>query len=165
VGTGICFAAADSAGPLCEMFGTLSKGMRSRAALAVAAFYAFCVLAPSAAIALGSSGHCLTDDGPAAHVHKAKADVTAHTHADGTVHHHGGPPTAHDHDESAPHKHSKTGGKDESSNCCGLFCISAIGTPSSPSLLAPLSFAADLPALADALMGRDPGRLHRPPIR
>ena len=146
------------------MFGTLSKGMRSRAAVAVAALYALCVLAPSAAIALGSSGHCLTDDRPAAHVHKVKADVTPHTHADGTAHHHGAQPATHD-DESAPHKHSKTGGKDESGNCCGLFCISTIGTQSGPRLIAPLSFAADLPALADALTGRDPGRLHRPPIR
>ena len=138
--------------------------MRSRAAVALAALYAICVLVPSAAIAVGSSGHCLTDDRPAAHVHKAKADVTAHTHGDGTVHH-GGQPAAHDQDESAPQKHSTTGGKDESGNCCGLFCISAIGTERGPRLLAPLSFAADLPALADALTGRDPGLLHRPPIR
>ena len=146
------------------MFARLSKGLRSRAALAAAALYAFCVLMPSAAVALGSGGHCLTDDHPAAHIHKAKADVAAHTHADGMVHHHGGKTVAHD-DATDPHKHSKADDKGGNGNCCGLFCISAIAGDPGPMLLAPLSFAADLPALADALTGRDPGRLHRPPIR
>jgi hypothetical protein len=146
------------------MLGRLGRKMRSRAAFAVAALYAFCVLAPATAVALGSGGHCLTDDRAAAHVHKAKADVVPHTHTDGTVHHHGGTPSVHDDASTAdPHKHSKA--DDKSSNCCGLFCISAIAAEPGAMLLAPVSFAAELPPLADALTGREPGRLTRPPIR
>jgi len=142
----------------------LRQRFRIRAALCVAALYAFCVLAPHAAVALGSVAHCLTDDPSAAHVHKAKADVTAHTHADGTAHHHGGTPSADDDAVTAdPQDHSKA--DDKRDNCCGLFCISAITAEPGPTLLAPLPFAADLPALADALTGREPGRLNRPPIR
>ena len=135
-------------------FARLTKGLRSRAALAAAALYAVCVLMPHAAVALGSAGHCLTDDHRAAHIHKAKV----------AVHHHGGEPTAHD-DATDSHKHSKADNEGGSANCCGLFCISAIAGDPGPMLLTPLSFAADLPALAGALTGRDPGRLHRPPIR
>jgi len=141
----------------------LGKGMRSRAALAAAAFYAFCVLAPSTAVALGSGGHCLTEDRPVAHVHKAKAEVAPHTHADGTVHHHSGTPSAVDDATADPFQRSKA--DDKNGSCCGLFCISAIATDSAPALLKPVSFAAALPARVDALTGRDPGRLHRPPIR
>jgi len=134
-----------------------------RAALGLAALYAFCVLAPHAAVALGSVAHCLTDDRPAGHAHKTKADVAPHTHADGTAHHHGGtPPADHDAVTADPQDHSKA--DDKSGNCCGLFCISAIAAEPGPTLLAPVSFAA-LPAMADALTGRDPGRLNRPPIR
>lgn len=138
--------------------------MRSRAALAVAALYAFCVLAPHTAVALGSGGHCLTDDRAAAHVHKMKADVAPHTHADGTVHHHGGTPSVHDDANTAdPREHSKA--DDKSGKCCGLFCISAIAVEPGATLLVPRWFATELPALAEALTGRDPGRLNRPPIR
>jgi hypothetical protein len=146
------------------MFARLSRGLRSRAALAAAALYAFCVLMPHAAVALGSAGHCLTDDHPAAHIHKAKADVTPHMHTDGTVHLQGGKAAAHD-DATEPHKHSKADDKGGNGNCCGLFCISAIAGDAGPTLLVPMSFAADLPAAVNALTGRDPGRLHRPPIR
>jgi hypothetical protein len=145
-------------------FASLSKRLRSRGALAAAALYAFCVLAPHAAVALGSEGHCLTDDHQAAHVHKAKADVTAHTHADGTVHHHGGNFAAHD-DTNATDPHQDSRPNDKGGNCCGLFCISAMAAEPGPLLLASLSFTAHLPALADALRGRNPGRLNRPPIR
>jgi hypothetical protein len=144
----------------------LRQRFRVRAAFVVAALYALCVLAPHAAVALGSVAHCLTDDQSAAHVHKAKADVTAHTHADGTAHHHGGKPAVQDDaDATDRHEHSKAGEKSGNGNCCGLFCISAIAGDRGPMLLVPLSFAADLPALADALTGHDPGRLNRPPIR
>ena len=60
------------------MRGMLRRRFRVRAALGIAALYAFCVLAPHAALALGHAGaHCLTEEqSTAAHVHKAKAELS-----------------------------------------------------------------------------------------
>jgi hypothetical protein len=147
------------------MLGRLSKRFRLRAALGLAALYAFCVLAPHAALALGNAAaHCLTDDHIAAHIHTAKAEAVAHSHGDGTVHDHG---TASAHDDSGatvPHQHSGADGKDHKANCCGLFCISAIALESRVALPLPLSVAAIHPGPDDALNGRGPDRLIRPPI-
>jgi hypothetical protein len=148
------------------MRGMLRRRFRTRAALVVAALYAFCVLAPHAALALGhAAAHCLTEDhSAAAHVHKAKAQTASHIHADGTVHHHGGIPADGDAMTTDPHQHSDADGKSQSGNCCGLFCISAIALETGVAMPAPPLVAADLSSLHDALSGRSPGRINRPPI-
>ena len=141
----------------------LTKRFRLRAALGLAALYAFCVLAPHAALALGNNAaHCLTDDHTAAHVHKAPAATTAHTHADGSLHHHPAR-AAHDDAGNLPHKNSDADGKSHSGNCCGLFCFSAITLDPGVTLPAPPAFATEAPGPDDALAGRGPDRLKRPP--
>src|SRR4051812_20887985 len=109
------------------MLSGLTKRFRLKAALALTVIYALCILAPHAALALGNgAAHCLTEEMPAAHVHRAQP--VSHAHADGTVHTHGAP-AAHRHadtDGAPVHKHPDPDGKNHSGTCCGVFCISAI---------------------------------------
>ena len=148
------------------MLAGMSKRLRIRAALSIAALYAFCVLAPHAALAFGhASAHCLTDEQPsAAHVHKAKAKLASHTHADGTVHHHNAVPAHDDAITADPHQHSDANGKSDTGNCCGLFCISALALELGVALPAPPLVATDLSSVHDALRGHSPTRINRPPI-
>jgi hypothetical protein len=112
-----------------------------------------CILAPAAAFAFSTNphvAHCLTEGHVGVHDHGK-----AHLHADGTAHHH-------DHDGAAP-----PSGDDEKSRvagCCSLFSVVAI--PSEPGLSLGLYNPASivLPLLADALSGRGPERINRPPI-
>lgn len=136
---------------------SLTKSFRTRAAIFIALAYAFCVLAPTVAVALvagPASFHCLgeleTMSAPAAH------ESTAHSHAGASDHHHDQGTTA-DHD-------SDTGGKAPVGSCCGLFCVSAIAHD--PSLMFGISApaSAPVPAVANGLAGRAPGPLHSPPI-
>jgi hypothetical protein len=147
----------------------LTRRLRFRAATALVALYAVCILAPHAAMALSAlPGHCLTD--ATAHVHATGAP--AHTHAGNAGHHHDGHHHAIPaHDAQAPHDHADAGtphkhdGKGQSStNCCGVFCVSAMGCePQAVSAPAPV-VSVSLPALDAALAGRGPGRINRPPI-
>jgi hypothetical protein len=144
------------------MFRRYDRRIRWRAAIALAALYAFCVLFPSAALAVTHvAAHCLTGSNGASHVHRAaekapeRTAASAHAHAD--AHH------EHGHD-GAPHQHEKTDGKSPG-NCCGLFCVSAIPHDSIISPAVVFAAAKDSPALADTLVGREPGRINRPPIR
>jgi hypothetical protein len=149
----------------------LTRRLRIRTALALVALYAVCILAPHAAMAFSAPpAHCLTDASLRAHVHGANAP--AHTHAGGAGHHrdghdHAAPahdaPAPHDHaDAGAPHKHD--GKSHPSTNCCGVFCLSAIGCePQAISAPAPV-VSVSTPALDEALVGRGPGRINRPPI-
>ncbi len=132
----------------------LTKNLRTRAAILIAVAYAFCVLAPSAALALVESPaafHCLADlNAP------TKQASAAHTHADGANHLHG--------QSSAADHSSDTGDKAHAGNCCGLFCTSAMVHV--PSVTFGL-FASAPPATSLAgigLLGRAPSPLHRPPI-
>ena len=145
------------------MMTALSKRLRWRAALTLAAIYAFCILAPSAALAYSQvAAHCLTEAPGAAHVHGAS--TTTHTHADGTAHEHGAK-AGHQHSESgASHEHGKSGDKSHSKNCCGLFCISAIAHEPPSTLAIGYTPVQSFPALSDALVGRGPERITRPPI-
>ena len=145
------------------MFQRLSKRIRIRAAVGAAALYAFCVLAPHVALALGNAAHCLTEEHPLAHVHKAGAQAASHAHAGGTAHHHTDTPSAHEKTNSAA-SDENTGGKAGASSCCGIFCLSAMAAQADAMLTAPLSFELSHAARSDALTGRDPGPLHRPPI-
>src|SRR5262245_40791509 len=108
------------------MLSVPSRSFRVKAAIALAALYALCILAPAAAFALSSSpamAHCLTEDhvAPVVHDHgKAHAHDPGgmtHQHADGSMHHH--------HDDGATQKHPGTDGKTVPS-CCGLFSVVAI---------------------------------------
>jgi hypothetical protein len=136
---------------------SLTKLFRTRAAILIALAYAFCVLAPSAALAVANnpaSFRCLDDlnamSTPSHH------EGLSHAHADGTVHHH---------DQSGvPDHHSGTGGKANDGSCCGLFCVSAL--PHDPGLTFGVSTpASPAPsAVSRGLAGRAPAPLHRPPI-
>jgi hypothetical protein len=139
-----------------------AKAFRAKAAIVLAALYALCILAPSLALALSNNptiAHCLTEDHVGIHDHGGKVDV----HADGTEHLHHGDAAAHrHHDDGAAPKHRGDDGK--AANCCGLFSLVAVaGEPIL--LLGPSSAASKLLPLApEALSGRDPERINRPPI-
>jgi hypothetical protein len=154
------------------MLSKLTKRLRIKTALALIALYAVCILAPHAAMAFSAlPAHCLADASLTAHVHTAA--TPAHSHAGNAGHHHDGHHHAaaaqdaqapHDHaDGGTPHKHD--GGKGHpSTNCCGVFCISAIGCEPQ-AISAPLPVVSvSSPVLDEALVGRGPSRINRPPI-
>ena len=137
------------------------KSLRAKLAVALAAVYALCILAPSAAFAFSDNptiAHCLTEDRVGIHDHGGKT----HVHADGTAHQHHGDDTAHRHHDSAPQNHS--GDKGQAANFCGLFSV--VGVASEPILIPGSSTAASilLPLPPEALSGRGPERINRPPI-
>jgi hypothetical protein len=136
---------------------SLTKNFRIRAAILIALAYAFCVLAPSAALAITdnpASFRCLDElnaiSAPSHH------EGLSHTHADGTVHHHGR--------SGVPDHHPGTDGKADDGSCCGLFGVSALAHD--PGLTFGVSAPASqiVSAAADGLDGRGPAPLHRPPI-
>jgi hypothetical protein len=145
------------------MLGWLTKRLRVRAAIALAALYAACVMAPPLALAFAdgaAAAHCLTDDHHAA----------THRHSTPDAHQHGG---VHRHADGAVHKHaddagtSMNGGEDEptstTGSCCGLFCFAAT-TGDLPEIGQPVHASSVLPALDEHLAGRGPERINRPPI-
>lgn len=136
----------------------LTKTFRTRAAILIALAYAFCVLAPSAALAIAAnpaSLHCLDElsglSGLSAPSHH---EGLSHTHADGAVHHH---------DRSVPDHHSG-GSKADDGSCCGLFGVTAL--THDPGLTFGVSALASpaVSATVNGLDGRAPAPLHRPPI-
>ena len=147
------------------MLSVLTRDFRVKAALALAAFYALCILAPSAAFAFSHSpnaAHCLTEDGIPIAVHDHGGKV--HVHADGTTHRH------HDHGSTQPHydgptpKHSSDRPKGDTATCCSLFSVVAVAFE--PALILGISGPASLlvPAPREAMSGRGPERINRPPI-
>jgi hypothetical protein len=89
------------------------------------------------------------------------APSSTHVHPDGVVHAHGEQGSHQHADGSAPHKHDA----DEThGNCCGLFCVTAIAHAAPALLAAPVAAGPALPALEQALAGRGPDRINRPPI-
>ena len=150
----------------------LTRSFRVKAAIAVAALYAFCILLPATAFALADgrmAPPCLLDDLAlvVAHSHAPAADAPAAHHHDGTSHdnagaahhHHGdGPHAAADQQSYPDHSKSRPG------ECCGLFPLVALAGGLRPAL-APARLASSvIPALTDALTGREPDRIIRPPI-
>jgi hypothetical protein len=133
--------------------------MRWRAAVVLAALYALCVLLPTTALAVTQvAAHCFTGSNGANHVHRAVEKAPSqHSHTDAAQHDHG--------DDGASHPHENTSDKAASGNCCGLFCVSAIAHDSAISPAVVFAAAKDAPALADALVGHEPDRITRPPIR
>jgi hypothetical protein len=147
------------------MLSVSTRRFRVKAAIALAALYALCILAPSAAFALSSNpamAHCLTEDhvAPAVHDHGGNAHMhehggTTHVHSDGTMHQH--------HGDAAPQKHSGDG-KTAVPSCCGLFSVVAIADEPGVVLGSSGHASRLIPALRDALTGRGPDRINRPPI-
>ena len=120
------------------------------------ALYAFCVLAPHAALAFthtANAVHCLTETETSPHQHAH--GVKAHVHEDGTVHkHHPGD--------------AKSGPADEDKSaqtaCCGLFSVSAIAVETPVAMHVPVASEKVAVLPQSDLADHPPGRLIRPPI-
>jgi hypothetical protein len=143
------------------MLTRLTRSFRVRAAIFLAVAYAFCVLAPHAALAFAdaaSAVHCLGDHGPA-HVHQQDG-VKPHHHADGAEHQHASHQPS---DSGATPPHSDSDGKAQA-NCCGLFCLTALPCESLPTLAAPALHASIGSSSDYGLASRGPDRINRPPI-
>ena len=137
-----------------EMLSVLTKTFRAKTAIVTAALYMLCILAPSAAFAFSANpgvAHCLTEGHVGVHDHGGKV----HVHAHGIAHQHG-------HDGAVPP--SGDNEKSRVAACCSLFSVVAISGESSLNLglYSPASIVP--PILADALSGRGPERINRPPI-
>jgi hypothetical protein len=161
------------------MLSAVAKTVRIRAAITLAALYALCILAPAAAFAFSDNpavAHCLTEGHVGIHEHSGKHDHggTAHVHADGTTHQHHADGTAHRHHaDGTAHQHHDDGaapqpsgddGKAPIATCCGLFSVVAISGEPVPSLGFYSLASVVLPPPGEALSGRGPERINRPPI-
>jgi hypothetical protein len=126
------------------MLSALNRGLPFRLAMALAAFAALCFIAPPAAMAFGhgkAAVHCLTH-----------ADDLDHGLAPDSQHgakHHG--------DHSAPSGQHQ-------SNCCGLFCLSALPVDGSESIEAPWGEISLAVAPEPSFLGQTPVCPDRPPI-
>jgi hypothetical protein len=126
-------------------------------AMIFVALYAFCVLAPHAAMALAHGAnavHCFTESASAPHQHSANA---AHVHDDGVVHEHGLM-------QSAKSQNTDNDPADAQTACCGLFFMSGLAVNANPLFIASTASEALLPGTPDGFAGHAPARLHRPPI-
>jgi hypothetical protein len=149
-----------------------TKSFRLKAAVAVATLYAFCILLPAIAFALADgrmAPPCLMDD---------LAALSMHDHAAMPVHyaaaqHHGGPADAQaagpahnhaGHAEGAKASGDSDGGKSRPGECCGLFPMVALAGGLRPAPAPSRLTSTVIPVLADALIGRGPDRIIRPPI-
>jgi hypothetical protein len=134
----------------------LAKNLRRRAAILIAVAYAFCVLAPSGALAFAANPaalHCM--DGLQAASPPTASHGAEHDHADGVEHQHG--------QSQAPDHHSNKDGN-PASNCCGLFCVSALAHDPGLTFGLFVPESATASAVITGLIGRAPSPLHRPPI-
>jgi hypothetical protein len=137
------------------MLSAVAKTVRIRAAIVLAALYALCILAPAAAFAFSDNpavAHCLTEGHVGVHDHGGKA----HVHADGTAHQH--------HDDGAAPQPSGDDGKAPMATCCSLFSVVAISGEPVPSLEFYSLASVVQPPPGEALSGRGPERINRPPI-
>jgi hypothetical protein len=139
----------------------LTKTVRVKAAGVLAVLYALCVLAPAVAFALSDNPaitHCLTEGHVSVHDHGAKHERGGklHVHADGTAHQH--------HDDGAAPRPSGDDAKTAIATCCGLFSVVAIPGEQVPSFGFDSLASVVLPVVAEALSGRGPERINRPPI-
>jgi hypothetical protein len=136
-----------------------TKSFRVKAATVVAAVYAFCVLLPAVAFALADGSMappCLMDDLAAVSMHDHAMDAEAPAaHA----HHHGAGEQA-----GVPPQSDSDHGKSRPGECCGLFPMAALAGGLRPALMPSRLTSIVIPLLADALIGRGPDRIIRPPI-
>ena len=131
------------------MLVALTKGIRFRVAMAMAAFAVFAFVAPPIAVAIAPTEHaiyCLTHDDHA-------IGRVLHDHATGH----------HDPGDLDRVKHSKDGGK-QASHCCGLFCVTALAPEirqeSNPPILNPEQSS----GIEPSFHSRSPELPFRPPI-
>lgn len=132
----------------------MGKRLRFKAAVALAVAYAFCALAPSAALAFAdgkTTAHYLTDN----HGIVAEHHGEAHVHAVAV-----GEP------EATPNaaQPSEAQGKPHRGNCCGMFCVAALSVEPTVALTRTIAASVDLFTLVGDLGGRGPDQIHRPPI-
>ncbi len=153
-----------------------TKSFRVKAGVALAALYAFCILLPAIAFALADGSMappCLIDELAALSTHDHLHDHAV-PDASAAAHHHGGAADAHAGDH---HHHAVSGqaqdanapgdsdnGKSRPGECCGLFPMVALAGGLRPAPAPSQLTSTVIPLLADALVGRAPDRLIRPPI-
>jgi hypothetical protein len=103
------------------VFVCLGKSARAVAGRLIALIYLLCVLAPGAALALGTGpARCFDDE------FLAMRAVVAHQHAKGILHDHGGMHPDHTADAAgAPGKHTHHG-KNSPGPCCAILCMTAL---------------------------------------
>lgn len=136
----------------------LNRTMRIRAAMLFAFLYAFSAIAPSMALAFSDDDTdvpCLMELQGLAGAHNH--DGNSHQHADGAAYQHS--------DHASPQKSPDTDGKAHPDKCCGLFSVTALAvepglTLGVPAPVSSVTFA----VIEDALGGRGPDRINRPPI-
>jgi hypothetical protein len=148
-----------------------AKSFRLKGAVVVAALYAFCVLLAAIAFALADSRiapPCLMDDLAALSMHDPGANPVY-----SAAHHHGGAPDAHaegwahnhtGHPEGAKASGDSDGEKCRPGECCGLFPMLALAGVLDPAPAPSRLTSIIIPVLTDALIGRGPDRIIRPPI-
>jgi hypothetical protein len=130
-----------------------TTSFRKRLATFLVVLYAFCVLAPHAAMALVHAGnlvHCFTEAASSGHEHAMKT----HVHDDGA---------AHQHDQAADPATSPDE-KGAQTACCGLFAV--------PGLVAETRTTPRIDGHGEAISSQPdksladhpPGRLIKPPI-
>ncbi|WP_247382380.1 MULTISPECIES: hypothetical protein [unclassified Bradyrhizobium] len=141
----------------------LTRSVRMKVGWLVALAYLFCVVAPAAALALGTAAPCLTDDAVLADLVPAHRQ-TSHIHAGNTAHDHA---KSHGHDhaaaQDAPAQHHHDG-KGKPGPCCGTMCMTALPAdlPDIAKPVQPISTCA--PEIAIRVHSEAPPLLYRPPI-
>jgi hypothetical protein len=151
-----------------------TKLFRIRAALALALIYGLCVLAPSLAFAIldhSKIPFCLAES-----YVNPKLHAGAIHHDNGGARHHTGNgawashehPASHEqsasYEPSTPHEHPLKRANGNPADCCMLFSMAGLFGEVRIAF-EPLNLGSmPPPARADALHGRDPERINRPPI-
>jgi hypothetical protein len=152
------------------MFSRLTRSARIRFGWLIAAVYLACVLAPGAALALGSGpAPCLeafqlTDPLQPVAAEPGQDDADAmmamHDHAGMHMHHQGG---AENLSENPPAKHHHDG-KTSPGPCCAMLCVSAL-LADLPTFLKPQQPVSIALSETDRIMtGKAPPLPYRPPI-
>jgi hypothetical protein len=156
-----------------------TKSFRVKAVVAVVTTYAFCILLPAIAFALAGgrmAPPCLMDDLAALSMHDHSAmsvdSAAAHHHhsapaedAGGMTHHHAD--AGHEPGAKAPGANAPVdsdSGKSRPGECCGLFPMVALAGKLCPALAPSPLTSTVIPEMADAMSGRGPDRIIRPPI-
>jgi len=137
------------------MLACFSRPFRVKVAIAVALLYSFWALAPGSALAFidpAKAVHCVIDEVGAAGTHERGG--RAHIHADGVVHHH----------DNAGGAHKDSQGQSHVGDCCWLIYMSALAREADVTFGVFSGMNHSVPDSTDALSGRNPDRINRPPI-
>ena len=145
------------------MFRCMTRAIRWRAAAISALAYGLCVVVPPVALAFVTNAEALH------YLTKRHQHYSAATGLDSLAIHVGH--SVHNHDANAglaDHGHSdlgqsSSGEQGTTVNCCGYFCLSAVAAPPLPSCEPQARILPSTAQPVQSLMGRDPGRVDRPP--